>query len=165
MVQRRTGFGRLSAMNKLADAINLVAVTLWVGGLWTVGLIVAPLLFRGVTDRSLAGALAGQFFAAIAFVGIGCGLYLLIYRLVLSGAQAPKQPGFWILLLMLALTVAGQFGVQPILAGLKQQALPGEVMASIFRDRFAAWHGVSGVLYLIECVLGLALVLLPWRGK
>jgi hypothetical protein len=56
------------------------------------------------------------------------------------------------------LTVAGQFGVQPIMAGLKQQALPREVMESMFRDRFATWHGVASVLYLIESVLGVVLV-------
>jgi hypothetical protein len=46
--------------------------------------------------------------------------------------------------------VAGQFGVQPILAGLKEQALPREVMESVFRDRFATWHGVASILYVIE---------------
>jgi hypothetical protein len=32
-------------------------------------------------------------------------------------------------------------------------------MQSIVRDRFAAWHGVSSVLYLIQSLLGLVLVL------
>ena len=76
-----------------------------------------------------------------------------------SGARGFRQPCFWIVVLMLVLTVAGLFGVRPILAVLKQRALPGEVMQSILRDRFATWHGVSSVLYLIECVLGLVLVL------
>jgi hypothetical protein len=48
---------------------------------------------------------------------------------------------------------------------LKQQALPAEVMQSIFRDRFAAWHGVSSVFYLIECFLGLIMVLQHGRGR
>jgi hypothetical protein len=68
-------------------------------------------------------------------------------------------------LLMTLLAAAAQFGVQPMMASLKQQALPSEVMHSIFRDRFAAWHGVSSVLYLIECVLGLILVLQHGRGR
>ncbi len=152
-------------MNRLADALHSVAVTLWVGGLWTVGLIIAPLLFHHVPDRSLAGALAGQFFAAIAYVGFGCGAYLLFFRMARSGAQSLSQPSFWIVMLMLVLTIAVQFGVRPILEGLRQQALPGEVMQSILRDRFVAWHGVSSVLYLIECILGLVMVLLPARGK
>lgn len=152
-------------MKSLSDALHAIALTLWVGGLWTVGLMVAPMLFHTLADRALAGTLAGQFFAAIAYIGLGCGIYLLLFRLVRAGPQALKQLFFWIVLLMLALTVAGHFGVQPILAGLKEQALPNQVMESIFRDRFAAWHGVSSVLYLIQCGLGLALVLLAGRGR
>lgn len=152
-------------MNRLADALHLIAVTLWVGGLWTVGLMVAPLLFHTLSDRSLAGTLAAQFFTAIAYVGLGCGIYLLLFRLAHAGVRAFKQSFFWIVLLMVALAAAGHFGVQPVLTSLKQQALPKEVMESIFRDRFAAWHGISSVLYLIECLLGLVLVLLQGRGR
>ena len=66
---------------------------------------------------------------------------------------------------MLALTLAGEFGVQPILASLKDQALPASVMESVFRDRFAAWHGVASVLYLIQSVLGMVLVWLHARTR
>jgi Domain of unknown function (DUF4149) len=149
----------------LADALQSIAVTLWVGGLWVIGLIVAPLLFRVLTDRSLAGMLAGQLFATITYIGLGCGAYLLLFRLARFGGQAFMQLFFWSALLMMALSAAGQFGVQPIMASLKQQALPSEVMHSLFRDRFAAWHGVSSVLYVIECALGLVIVLQHGRGR
>jgi membrane-anchored glycerophosphoryl diester phosphodiesterase (GDPDase) len=88
-----------------------------------------------------------------------------MFRLAIFGSHALRQLLFWVVLLMVALVAAGQFGVQPIMAGLKQQALPSEVMQSIFRDRFAAWHGVSSVLYLIECVLGLVVVVQHGRGR
>ena len=152
-------------MKLIADALQSIAVTLWVGGLWAIGLIVAPLLFHTLTDRAQAGMLAGQFFTAIACIGLGCGAYLLLFRLARFGGQAFSQLFFWSVLLMLALGAGGQFGVQPILASLKQQALPAEVMQSIFRDRFAAWHGVSSVFYLIECVLGLVIVAQHGRGR
>jgi hypothetical protein len=146
-------------MRSITDALQSIALTLWVGGLWTIGLLVAPLLFHTLADRSQAGMLAGQFFAAISYVGLGCGAYLLLFRLARFGGQAFGQLFFWAVLLMLALAAAGQFGVQPIMASLRQQALPSEAMHSVLRDRFAAWHGVSSVLYLIECLLGLGLVL------
>jgi hypothetical protein len=66
---------------------------------------------------------------------------------------------------MLALTLAGEFGVQPVMAALKQQALPSPVMESALRDRFVLWHGISSVIYLIESVLGAALIVLLGRGK
>ncbi len=65
---------------------------------------------------------------------------------------------------MVILTVVGQFGVQPILAGLREQALPRQVMEGVLRDRFATWHGVASILYVIECALGAALVLLQARA-
>src|ERR1017187_2661604 len=135
-------------MRFITEVMQSVAVTLWVGGLWAIGLIVAPLLFHTLSDRSQAGMLAGQFFMAISYLGLGCGAYLLLFRLARFGGQAFSQLFFWSVLLMMALAAVGQFGVQPIMASLKQQALPSEVMHSIFRDRFAAWHGVSSVLYL-----------------
>ena len=152
-------------MRIIADALQSIAVTLWVGGLWAIGLIVAPLLFHTLADRSQAGLLAGQFFTAINYVGIGCGAYLLLFRLARFGGLAFRQLFFWSVLLMMVLAAAGQFGVQPIMASLKQQALPSEVMQSILRDRFAAWHGVSSLLYLIECALGLVAAVQHGRGR
>jgi hypothetical protein len=152
-------------MRFIADALQAIAVTLWVGGLWVIGLVVAPFLFHALTDRAQAGLLAGHLFMVVAFTGLGCGVYLLLFRLAIFGSHALRQLLFWVVLLMMALVAAGQFGVQPIMAGLKQQALPSEVMQSIFRDRFAAWHGVSSVLYLIECVLGLVVVVQHGRGR
>ena len=152
-------------MRFLVDALQSIAVTIWVGGLWAIGLMVAPLLFHTLADRSQAGVLAGQFFAAMSYVGLGCGTYLLLFRLARFGGQAFAQLFFWSALLMMALSAAGQFGLQPIMASLKQQALPAEVMHSLLRNRFAAWHGVSSALYLIECLLGLVLVVQQGRGR
>jgi hypothetical protein len=66
---------------------------------------------------------------------------------------------------MLALAAAGHFGVQPVLAQLKADALPRQVMESALRDRFATWHGVSSALYLVQTLLGIALLILQERGK
>lgn len=150
-------------MRKLADALHPVAVTLWVGGLWAIGGIAAPTLFAGLADKMLAGTLAGRLFTLIAYVGIACGLYLLLFRFARFRFRAVRQGFFWVVLAMLLLTLAGHFGIQPILASLKAQALPHDVMRSVLRDRFSVWHGVSGVLYLIQSALGLTLVLLQGR--
>ncbi|HET8609432.1 MAG TPA: DUF4149 domain-containing protein [Burkholderiales bacterium] len=149
-------------MRKLADALHPVAVTLWVGALWAIGGIAAPALFEGLPGM-LAGALAGRLFTLTAYVGIGCGLYLLLFRFARFRLRAFGQLFFWIVLVMLLLTLAGHFGIQPILEHLKEQALPQDVMRSVLRNRFSAWHGVSGTLYLIQSALGLTLVLLQRR--
>ena len=149
-------------MKNFPERLAAVLLVMWVGGLWAIGGIAAPTLFSEISDRQLAGNVAGELFKAIAWVGMVAGTYLLIYRLGSNGFQALKQPYFWIVLAMLLL-VAGQFfGIQPVMQALKQQAFPQAVMESAFRDRFATWHGISSAVYLMECLLGLILV---WRYR
>ena len=150
-------------MKSFADALYAVALTLWIGGLWAIGYLVAPTLFYTLSDRALAGSLAGKLFTLIAYIGIGCAVYILLFRLARFGSTCFRQGIFWIVLVMLLLALAGEFGVQPILASLKEQALPQEVVESVFRDRFATWHGVASVLYVVQSVLGLLLVWLQGR--
>ncbi len=145
-------------MPRFPDALAKIAVTLWVGGLWSIGYIAAPVLFGQLADKQLAGNLAGGMFTVIAYVGMACGFYLLLHRLVQFGGAALKQAFFWATLLMLLITLASYFGIQPILESLREQAMPKAVMQSIFSDRFARWHGVSSIIYLIESLLGLILL-------
>ena len=46
-------------MRKVSEALWFVAITLWVGGLWAIGYIAAPVLFSSLGDRQLAGVVAG----------------------------------------------------------------------------------------------------------
>lgn len=145
-------------MKSLPDLLAAWSVALWVGGLWAIGYLAAPTLFYHMDDRMLAGFLAGRMFTWIAFVGMACGGWLLLFRLSRFGGAAFKQAFFWIALIMLLLTLGQHFGIQPIMQQLKDQAMPQDVMNSLFKDRFAAWHGVSSGVYLIQSLLGLALV-------
>jgi len=150
-------------MRKLSEALYLVAITLWVGGLWVIGYIVAPVLFSGLADRQTAGMVAGKLFALIGWIGLGSATYLIFFLVVRRGGGVFRSAAFWLVLLMVLLTVASQFGIQPLMAQLKADALPREVMESVLRDRFAAWHGFSSILYLVQSLLGLWLVV--WAGK
>jgi hypothetical protein len=152
-------------MKRIAEALQSIAAALWAGGLWVTGFVVAPLLFARLEDRALAGLIAGWLFSVMAWVGIACAAYLILYRLTRAGGAAFRQGVLWTVVLMLALTCAGEFGVQPIMAALKEQALPQQVMSSLLRDRFAAWHGVASVLHVILSLLGAVLVILLGRGK
>lgn len=146
-------------MNRWADGFALMLITAWVGGLWAIGYLAAPTLFHALADRQLAGMLAGKMFAWIAYLGLFSAVYLLIHRLARYGTGALKQAFFWTVFVMLLLTLAGHFGIQPVLAQLKAQALPADVMQSVFADRFRAWHGVASIAYLLESLLGIVLVL------
>ena len=146
-------------MHVLLDRFALVVITAWVGSLWAIGYLAAPALFHALADnRQLAGNLAGSMFSLVAYVGMFSAFYLMLHRIVRFGVPALKQGFFWAVLAMLLLTLAGHFGIQPLLAHLKALALPADVMQSVFRDRFAAWHGVASIAYLLESLLGLVLV-------
>jgi uncharacterized membrane protein len=148
-------------MRRFWDGLAGVALVLWIGGMWAIGYVAAPVLFANLDDKQLAGMLAGKLFELMAWIAIAAASYLLIYRLVRDGGGALKTFFFWAVALMLALTLAGHFGIQPIMQGLKDQAMPHAVMQSVFADRFARWHGVSSILYLIQSALGLLLI---WRA-
>jgi len=134
------------------------SVALWVGGLWAIGYLAAPALFYNLDDRMMAGFVAGKMFAWMAWLGMVCGAWLMVFRISRSGAGVLRQVFFWIVVAMLLLTLAQHFGIRPLLQELKDLAMPKDVMESLFRDRFQTWHGISSVVYLIQSLLGLALV-------
>ena len=145
-------------MKRWSEKLALILITLWVGGLWITSLW-ASVLFKFLADRQLAGQIAGQFFHIMALIGMGVGAYLLLQRLFIYGGSAFKQGYFWAVLLMVLLVLAGYFGIQPMMEQLKIDAMPNQVMNSVFASRFATWHGVASIAYLLECVLGLVAVL------
>lgn len=151
-------------MNAIPEHIQSIAVTLWVGALWIVGLMVVPTLFHMIPDRALVGSIAGRLFLYTALLGLGCGTYLLLFRLVRFGTNAFRHAFFWVTLAMVALAILGEFAVHPILDSLREQALARQVMEGLLRERFAVWHGVASVIYVIECALGAALVILQARA-
>jgi hypothetical protein len=146
-------------MKNLSHHLAVLLTTAWVGGLWATGYLAVPVLFYAQPDRQLAGILAGQMFALVGYLGMVCGIYLLIQRIAVFGLAALRQPLFWVAAVMLLLTLTIQFGIQPVMANLKAQALPLDVMHSAFADRFKMWHGVSSVTYLLQSLLGAFLVI------
>ena len=129
-----------------------ILLTLWVGSLWTTGYIVAPVLFKQL-DRVTAGNVAGQLFTIISYVGLIVVVLLLLVAILQSGLHALQSWRNRILLIMFLLILIGQFGLQPMMADLKAAGLQGE-----HARQFATLHGVASVLYLINSILGLALV-------
>ena len=147
-------------MNRVLDAVQAIAVTVWVGALWTSGLLVAPLLFATLDDRTLAGTVAGRIFELTAWIGLACGIGILIIWFVLRRRRASHHAVLWLVIAMLVLTLIGQFAIEPVLAGIREQVYPQPVMQSALSARFAFWHVVASLIYLAQCLLGVALVIL-----
>ena len=128
-----------------------ILLTLWVGGLWAIGYVAAPTLFAILDDRQLAGALAGQMFHIISYIGLASGILLLASVLKRTGLEWRA----WVLIIMLVLVATGEFVLQPMMESLKLQGL---IEGSEAKKQFGMLHGVASVIYLVESLLGLALV-------
>jgi hypothetical protein len=149
-----------TTMKFLPNHIATLAITLWVGGLWAIGYLAVPTLFYTQTDRQLAGILAGSMFETLGYVGIVCGLYLVLHRWFTVATQIWRDFQSIVVLAMLTITLVMQFYIQPLMGELKLQVLPLEIMHSALATQFKMWHGISSILYLIESLLGAWLVIL-----
>lgn len=146
-------------MKNLSQHLATLLIAAWVGSLWAIGYLAVPILFSAQPDRQLAGILAGRMFMAAGYFGMLCAAYLLLQQLVVSGRTALGQPAFRIVAAMLLITLAIQFGIQPVMAELKLRALPLDVMHSELAARFKMLHGASSIAYLAESLLGAYLVI------
>jgi hypothetical protein len=144
-----------------AARARLLLATLWVGSLWTIGYLVAPTLFMTLPDRVLAGSIAGSLFRIEAWVSVFCGIALIVLI-----AMAKNEPGgtrrktcLYLVFGILAGTLIGYFGLQPFMAALREAAGPGGVMDTNAKTQFGILHGLSSGIYLIQSLLGVALIL------
>jgi len=128
-----------------------ILLTIWIGALWTIGFLVTPILFGNLDDRQLAGMLAGKMFTAVSFIGLFCGLVLLLSEL--SRTESFKtNKRFWLLIIMLLLVIIGEFLIQPQMAELKQAGL------SVSAE-FNRLHGIATALYMLNCLFALILLI------
>jgi len=130
-------------------------LTLWVGSLLAIGYIAVPMAFANLGDVTLAGNYAGHLFSAVNILGLGCGVILLITKIVIYGNQVIRFWRFWVVLLMVLLTLVFNFYLQPEVALIKQIIHLGDNSAV---EQFDFLHTVSKDLYIVLSLLGLALV-------
>ena len=145
----------------LAQRLRLFIATIWAGSLWTVGYLVAPTLFATLSDRVLAGTVAGSMFRSEAWLSIACALVFLAL-LRWHAADARRRTLALLAGVMLVCTLVSHFGLQPLMAALREAAGPAGVMASEAKTRFGILHGVSSVIYLVQSVLA---GLLIWKNQ
>jgi len=138
-----------------------ILLTLWVGGLWSIGYLAVPILFASLDDRILAGMLAGKMFTALSYIGLFCGGAVLAASLY-STQQALRSWKVRLLILMLVIVAVGEFWIQPLMAELK---VGGLVEGTEKWSSFARLHGLASSLYLVNSLCGLALLLLGARSE
>ncbi|MHB1565432.1 MAG: DUF4149 domain-containing protein [Acidiferrobacter sp.] len=139
----------MSAAGRGRQATTRILAALWIGGLWVLGFVVAPLLFARL-PLATAGAIAGGLFALWQGVGLFVGAVVFL--------AVRRMPRPWPLV---AATVWGldavfELGLLPVMGFVR--ATPHFGPGSALWGTFLALHTVAVALYFIEGVLGLALV-------
>ena len=118
--------------------LSTLIIAVWVVAGITIGYLVAPVLFAQLTERAVAGRIAGVLFSVQAWLSVGASL-------------------------VLGCTAVGYFALAPQIAALREQAAAAGVDVTQTADalRFAWLHGASSALYLLQSLLG---ALLLWRS-
>ena len=60
---------------------------------------------------------------------------------------------------MLLLILISYVGVNPVVENLNDSSFIKEMIESVFVDRYSSWYGVVNAAFLIECVLGILLII------
>ncbi|MGF6263178.1 glucan phosphoethanolaminetransferase (alkaline phosphatase superfamily) [Paraburkholderia youngii] len=151
-------------MSLMPHRLFRLLTVVWVGSLLTIGYAVAPVLFKSL-DRMTAGAIAAQLFRIQGVIGVVCGILLLgLANLLVRRGSGVYRRLRWLLAGMLVCVLVGYFALQPFMNAMRVAALEAgaDVGHSVYATRFGILHGVSSLFYLIESLLGAALVwLLP----
>ena len=150
---------------------RLLVATLWAGSLWAVGYLAAPTLFATLSDRVLAGTIAGSLFTSQAWLSIACAVLMLLLlwatkpgtRGIFAGSEVnmaakARRTLLMIVVVMLVCTLVSHFGLQPQMASLRAAAGPGGVMNDVARNEFGVLHGISSAIYLVQSLLAAWLV-------
>ncbi|UCC56095.1 MAG: DUF4149 domain-containing protein [Gammaproteobacteria bacterium] len=140
-------------MFRIYPAIERTLLTLWIGGLWVVGFVVAPALFAKLPDTATAGSVAGSLFTIMSRIGLGCAAGLLVIGWLQGSCQARRWQ-LLVIAVMVALVVLGESVLAPMISELRAT---GQVAS----PRFGQLHGLASGVYLVNCVLGLVL-LVTW---
>lgn len=138
-------------MRDLARWRRLLAA-LWLGALLTLALIATPAPFATL-DRPDAGRVVARILAQEAYLSLALGvLLLLLERASARGTGASAlSASLWLVLGAIFCTVAGYFGVQPLMA---------DARAGMGRLSFGQLHVVSSAFFAIKLALVAALA---WR--
>lgn len=149
------------------NGLRSLLLTAWVGSLWGVGYVVAPILFQIAPSRVLAGEIAGHCFWWVGVIGLVCGALLLPLALTAPPSR-DRARGVALVLVLAVGSLLQLFYFQPHIAAIKAAIGPVDPALSPAATLFARWHGFSSVAYLLQSLAGALLVAwgeAPWRGR
>src|SRR5258705_517488 len=116
-------------------AFEFLGLSIWLGSDVLLSFVVAPGAFSVLASRDQAGAIVGYSLGRMHWMGIVCGVVILLVRLLrIRSLTALVAPAALCVVLMIVLTVISQTTVSPRMAVLRVQ------MGSI--EATAAWNAL-----------------------
>lgn len=142
-------------LSKVLLNVQRIVLTLWIGGLWTVGYLVVPVLFRHLQNPQLAGTIAGELFSLMSWLGLASALILVVIYSVIDR----EKWRFLVILFIAALIAVNLFYLTPEIVHLRHLAGGAIEKGAEIYSRFAMLHGIASGMYLLVSLLGLLLVI------
>lgn len=153
-------------MNQILRFLQIFGLGTWVGGIIFLSFIEAPGVFSILSNREQAGSIVGYSLTRLHTIGMIAAVIYLVAGLALAkSARWLISPAAILVVLMLALTLASEYGVRPRMAALRTQMDSVESTApeNSARAKFDRLHRASVQLEATTLLLGIAAVFLTAR--
>jgi uncharacterized membrane protein len=153
----------------LSAIIEIIAITIWVGGMATLAFIVAPAIFQSEASREKAGKIFGLMLRRFHWVAYGCGVVILLTGTMRWAGSfnhrltASEVTRYAISVLMLGLSLYSGHGVSRRLDGVRKKMTGGidrTPKDDPNRVEFNNLHRLSTTLMAFNLLLGLALAVM-----
>jgi len=138
--------GYTNQMTIVLRALEFLGLSIWLGSDIFLSFVVAPGAFSVLASRDQAGAIVGFSLTRMHWLGIICGILVLLFRLVRTRSAASlASPAALCIALMILLTVASQLTVSPKMAALRVQmgSIQATAADSPLLAEFSRLHRVS----------------------
>ncbi len=135
--------------------INLLVLTIWLGGIIFFSFIGAPAIFNTLS-RDLAGQVVGAIFPKYWILGYAGSLILFsTFSLLARDNMAAMKPALFVLLLLIPLSFSHGLIVGKKAASIKKEIREtgDEAKREVLRKSFGRIHGISSLLNILTLLL------------
>ena len=133
-------------MSTVLRTLQFLGLSIWLGSDVFLSFVVAPGAFSVLASRDQAGAIVGYSLTRLHWMGIVCGLVILLVRVLRARSLGVlvTPAALWVVLMIL-LTVISQAAVSPKMAVLRVQmgSIEATAAGSPLLAEFARLHRVS----------------------
>jgi uncharacterized membrane protein len=153
-------------MSILLRTIEFLGLGYWLGSDGFLSFVVAPGAFSVLASRDQAGAIVGYSLGRMHWMGIVCGVVILLVRVLrMRSLSAVVAPAALCVVLMIILTVISQVAVSPKMAVLRVQmgSIEATVAGNPLLAEFARLHTISVALESGVLLAGMAAMV--WMVK